>query len=142
MEEKNTVIRNAIASLVCPIRIEGKNIYGIIYDKDKNNNLNDFISYLTAAADFVYNGGQIRKDTWFYNNSEYKIKVNRGFRHLIGTLYSNRTLYITDCFDEQLKYTLDEVDDDCFITSPTLFARYISPIYIKKTVSYDEEDRT
>lgn len=140
MEEKNTVIRNAIASLICPIRIEGKTIYGIIYDKDKEPNLNDYIAYLDATADFVYNGGQISKDTWTYGNGEYKIKVNRGFRHLIGTLYGNRTLYLTDYFDKKLEYNNDEVDDDCFIISPTLFARYISSIYNKKTNGDDEDD--
>lgn len=136
MEKENTNIKNAICSFVCPLRLENKTIYGFIYNKDAEKELSDFVSYLRAAQDFSCNGGRLGIDTWSYG--EYNISVG-GFKNLIGTLYSNKTRYILHYYDEPLIYTSEEVDDDCFITNTSLFERYISHIYQKKKVCYEED---
>ena len=137
--EKNN-IKNAIVSFVCPLRLEGKTIYGFIFNKETKSSIDDYISYLTAAEEFIRNGGKLKdgKDTWSFG--EYSIKVNSGLWNLIGCLYFNETLYLLDFFDEPLIYNSNEVDEDCFIIDTSLLGRYTEPKYQKKKVSYVEED--
>lgn len=139
MEKNNTNIRNAIVTFVIPLRLERKTIYGMVFNKDTKYSVDDYVCYLTAAQDFISNGGVIKdnKNTWSYG--EYNIKLNDGLKNLIGALYINQIRYMVDYFDEQIQYTDEEVDEECFILSAGLIERYTAPLYQAKPVSNDEE---
>ena len=141
MEAKNKDVRNAIAIFDIPIILNnGTVIYGMVFDKDTKSkySIDDYFCYLTAAKDFLRNGGHIKddKNTWIYG--EYNIKVNEAFKNLIATLYGNKIRYTIDYFDEPIVYTEEQVDENCFILDHNLLKTY-TDLYNTERTNDDEE---
>lgn len=140
MEENNTNVRNGIITILNPLKLNGKGVYGLVINKESSEeSIQRYLCYLLAAQDFLGNGGSVKdnKNTWVYD--KYDIKVNGSFRNLIASLYSHKIRYVIDYFDEPILYTKEQVDEDCFILDPTLISAYTNPTYKTKEVSDDEE---
>ena len=126
---------NAIAIFRRPLRIEGKSIYGILYNQELEkervntpNSLNNYMAYLTAMEQFLHNGGTTNstKNTWILPDG-YAVDCNTfAFQTLLYTLFKYYTKYSIIEFDEPLEYTSDEVDD-YFITDISFMEKYVFP---------------
>lgn len=135
MKEQQTAIYNGIAFFRRPLRIKGKNIYGILYNQEVEkhrentpNCITNYMIYLTAMESFLHNGGDTNKtkNIWIMPDG-YTVQCNTfGFQALLQTLFKSFTKYSTIEFDEPLGYTPDEVDG-CFITNISFMERYVFP---------------
>ena len=125
MEENKTNVRNAIVAILNPLQLNGKEVYGLVINKESSeDSIQRYLCYLLAAQDFLRNGGSVKdnKNTWVYD--QFDIKVNGSFRNLITSLYSHKIRYAVDYFDEPIVYTEEQVDENCFILDHNLLKTY------------------
>ena len=87
MEEEKTAIKNGIAVFRRPLRIHGRIVYGIIYNKDNEyakKKLHMFLSYVLGMEQFLRNGGQTDKSKRVWKIPEgYKVECDQGLHALI-----------------------------------------------------------
>lgn len=126
---------NGIAVLDRPLSLEGKTIYGILYEKEQMNvyeNLSGYIAYLVAAEQFLKNKGQISddRDKWILPDSNVTATFNAGLREFISALMKDVVGYKNIEFDSPVDALAGEVDDDrCLIIDKNLIDRYSKEQY-------------
>ena len=119
---------NGIAILDRPLSLEGKTIYGILYEKEEENvyeNLSEYIAYLVAAEQFLKNNGEISDDRTKWILPKVTATFNEGLRVLIVALMKDIVGHKIIEFDSPIKPLVGEVDDDRYlIIDKTLIDRY------------------
>lgn len=128
MKEDNSTVKNGIAVFRRPLYINRCTIYGIVYNKekeDKEQKLHLYMSYLLGMEQFLHNGGQTdeSKRKWRLPQG-YTVECNSGLQALIHALLKNYTKFGIIEFEEPLEYTPDEIDDG-FIVGKTFMERYV-----------------
>ena len=119
---------NGIAILDRPLSLEGKTIYGILYEKEEENvyeSLSEYIAYLVAAEQFFKNNGKISDDRTKWILPKVTATFNEGLREFIVALMKDLVGHKIVEFDKPIEPIAGEVDDDrCLITDKTLIDRY------------------
>lgn len=128
MPEEKSSIENAAAIFRRPVYISGRNIYGIIYNKEqenKNKMLHIYMSYVLGMEQFLHNGGNTddNKRTWELPDG-YNMECNTELHTLIYMLLKNFTKFGIIEFDEPLEYTPDEIDGGV-IVGKSFMERYV-----------------
>ena len=128
MKEDNSTVKNGIAVFRRPLYINRCTIYGIVYNKekeDKEQKLHLYMSYLLGMEQFLHNGGQTDESKRIWRVPQgYTVECNSGLQALIHALLKNYTKFGIIEFDEPLEYTSDEIDDG-FIVGKTFMERYV-----------------
>ena len=121
---------NGIAILNRPLSLEGKTIYGILYEKEEENvyeKISEYIAYLVATEQFINNKGQISDDRtkWILPDSNVTATFNAGLRKFIFALMKDVVEHKNIEFDKTIEPLVGEVDDSRYlITDKTLIDRY------------------
>ena len=133
---KEKLVKNGLVVFDQPIKIEGHDVYGVLYNqenervnRERGNLLSHYIGYLYGVSRLYNAGGYIHSKTRDWKIPEYNLtgKGERKLHLFIALLMDGLLSYKTYEFDTPIQAQDNEVDEDNdeIVINRSLIDRYV-----------------